>query len=128
MIDTHGVTDAMMVNFPNNFTAAAITATFSGLHHPPGVTETTYTTPLPSDPCLLDNSSLRIPLAVLYTILFILGLAGNILALWALFRDQSKKNSVRVFLINTALADLLLVACLPFRVLYHSKGNHWDLG
>ncbi|KAM4609369.1 putative G-protein coupled receptor 34b [Polymixia lowei] len=77
--------------------------------------------------CVIDDGSLRIPLAVLYSLLFVLGLAGNLLALWVFLCVHSKKNSVRVFLINIALADLLLVVCLPFRVLYHSRDNRWDL-
>lgn len=68
------------------------------------------------------------PLAVLYTIIFVLGLVGNLVALWVFFCVHSKKNSVRVFLINVAFADLLLVVCLPFRILYHSQGNIWNLG
>uniref|UniRef100_A0A4W5K4T0 G protein-coupled receptor 34b n=1 Tax=Hucho hucho TaxID=62062 RepID=A0A4W5K4T0_9TELE len=54
--------------------------------------------------------------AVLYSVLFVLGLTGNILALWVFLYVHSKNNSVRVFLINVALADLLLVIYLPFRV------------
>ncbi|XP_070305270.1 probable G-protein coupled receptor 34 isoform X1 [Salvelinus sp. IW2-2015] len=84
--------------------------------------------PDPREHCHLDDSSLRIPLAVLYSVLFVLGLTGNILALWVFLYVHSKNNSVRVFVINVALADLLLVICLPFRVLYHSKANRWDLG
>uniref|UniRef100_A0A8C6TBT1 Probable G-protein coupled receptor 34 n=1 Tax=Neogobius melanostomus TaxID=47308 RepID=A0A8C6TBT1_9GOBI len=67
-------------------------------------------------------------LAVLYTIIFIPGLIGNLVALWVFLFVHSKKNSMRVFLINIALADLLLMVCLPFRVLYHSQGNRWTLG
>ncbi|KAM3861916.1 putative G-protein coupled receptor 34b [Diretmus argenteus] len=85
-------------------------------------------TPVPRQSCPLDDSSLQIPLALLYSLLFILGLVGNLLALWVFLYIHSKKNSVRVFLINIALADLLLVVCLPFRILYHSRGNRWDLG
>ncbi|XP_076011439.1 putative G-protein coupled receptor 34b [Genypterus blacodes] len=77
--------------------------------------------------CTLDDSSLQLPLAILYSLLFVLGLIGNLLALWVFFCVQSKKNSIRVFLINTAFADLLLVVCLPFRILYHSQGNIWEL-
>ncbi|XP_077088237.1 putative G-protein coupled receptor 34a [Siphateles boraxobius] len=78
--------------------------------------------------CALDEESLRLPLAVLYSLIFLFGLAGNLLALWVFLFLHSRRNSVRVFLINVALADLVLVACLPFRVLYHSQGNVWLLG
>lgn len=85
------------------------------------------TTPDPHQTCV-DYESLQSPLAVLYSIFFVLGLVGNIVALWVFFCIDSKKNSVRVFLINVAFADLLLVVCLPFRILYHSQGNIWNLG
>lgn len=75
----------------------------------------------------VDYDALQIPLAVLYSVIFVLGLAGNLVALWVFFCVHSKKNSVRVFLINVAFADLLLVVCLPFRILYHSQGNIWNL-
>ncbi|KAM9851138.1 putative G-protein coupled receptor 34 [Aulostomus maculatus] len=85
------------------------------------------TTPASQQPCV-DYGALQIPLAVLYSIIFILGLLGNLVALWVFFCVHSKKNSVRVFLINVAFADLLLMVCLPFRILYHSQGNSWNLG
>ncbi|XP_054470660.1 probable G-protein coupled receptor 34b [Anoplopoma fimbria] len=75
----------------------------------------------------VDYEAMQTLLAVFYTIIFILGLVGNLLALVVFFCVQSKKNSVRVFLINIASADLLLVVCLPFRILYHTKGNIWSL-
>ncbi|XP_070771432.1 probable G-protein coupled receptor 34b [Enoplosus armatus] len=84
-------------------------------------------TPDPQQTCV-DYGALQIPLAVLYSIIFVLGLVGNLVALWVFFCVHSKKNSVRVFLINVAFADLLLVVCLPFRILYHSQGNVWNLG
>ncbi|XP_030636879.1 putative G-protein coupled receptor 34a [Chanos chanos] len=78
--------------------------------------------------CSLEDESLRVPLAVLYTFIFISGLVGNLLALWVFLFLHSRRNSVRVFLINVAFADLLLLACLPFRIAYHSMGNSWALG
>ncbi|XP_035533231.1 probable G-protein coupled receptor 34b [Morone saxatilis] len=84
------------------------------------------TTPDPQQTCV-DHGALQSSLAVLYSIIFILGLFGNLVALWVFFCVHSKKNSVRVFLINVAFADLLLVVCLPFRILYHSQGNIWNL-
>uniref|UniRef100_A0A3B4AEG2 Probable G-protein coupled receptor 34 n=1 Tax=Periophthalmus magnuspinnatus TaxID=409849 RepID=A0A3B4AEG2_9GOBI len=75
-----------------------------------------------------QQGELQSSLAVLYTIIFIPGLLGNLVALWVFLFLHSKKNSLRVFLINVALADLLLMVCLPFRVIYHSQGNRWRLG
>lgn len=79
------------------------------------------------DDCQTDNTSLQAPLAVLYSLFFLFGLAGNMLALWVFLRVHPKKNSVRIFLINLAVADLLLVICLPFRVMYHFNNDQWVL-
>lgn len=75
----------------------------------------------------LNDGSLRVPLAVFYLLIFLFGLVGNLLALWVFLRLHSKKNSVRVFLINLALADLVLMICLPFRVAYHANHDIWSL-
>ncbi|XP_028280120.1 probable G-protein coupled receptor 34 [Parambassis ranga] len=76
----------------------------------------------------LDDSSLRLPLALFYSLFFVFGLVGNLFALWVFFFLHSSRNSVRVFLINCAVADLVLLACLPFRVFYHINENKWELG
>ncbi|XP_044044406.1 probable G-protein coupled receptor 34 [Siniperca chuatsi] len=78
--------------------------------------------------CLFHDEALRLPLAVLYSLFFLFGLVGNLFALWVFLFLHSSRNSVRVFLINCAVADLVLLACLPFRVFYHVKGNQWVLG
>uniref|UniRef100_A0A8C2L6G5 Probable G-protein coupled receptor 34 n=2 Tax=Cyprinus carpio TaxID=7962 RepID=A0A8C2L6G5_CYPCA len=82
---------------------------------------------IPQSNCQTDNTSLQAPLAVFYALFFLFGLSGNLLALWVFLRVHPKKNSVRIFLINLALADLLLVICLPFRVVYHSNNDRWVL-
>ncbi|XP_058471660.1 probable G-protein coupled receptor 34 [Solea solea] len=91
------------------------------------MTATNSTSSSSSESLCVDYGALQILLAVLYSIIFILGLVGNVVALGVFFCVRVKKNSVRVFLINVAFADLLLVTCLPFRILYHSRGNMWDL-
>ncbi|XP_061547601.1 probable G-protein coupled receptor 34 [Phycodurus eques] len=78
--------------------------------------------------CSLDDAALRLLLAVLYSLLFLLGLVGNLFALWVFLFVHASRNSVCVFLINCAVADLVLLACLPFRIFYHFNGNHWLLG
>ncbi|XP_072223000.1 probable G-protein coupled receptor 34 [Leuresthes tenuis] len=78
--------------------------------------------------CIIDDTALRLPLAVVYSLIFVFGLVGNLFALWVFLFLNSSRNSVRVFLINCAVADLVLLACLPFRVFYHINGNKWILG
>ncbi|XP_056436147.1 probable G-protein coupled receptor 34 [Gadus chalcogrammus] len=90
--------------------------------------------PEPGPHCPSDTSSMRIPLTLFYALFVVLGLAGNLLALWVFLLDRSKKGSdkkasVDVLLVNVALSDLLLVACMAFRVWYHGvRGERWELG
>lgn len=78
--------------------------------------------------CSFDDDALRLPVAVLYSLFFLFGLVGNLFALWVFLFLHTRRNSIRVFLINCAVADLVLLACLPFRVFYHVTGNQWTLG
>ncbi|XP_029031324.1 probable G-protein coupled receptor 34 [Betta splendens] len=90
---------------------------------------TTFTSsPNTSPNCTYDNSTLSASLAVFYSLFFFFGLAGNLFALWVFLFLHSSRNSVRVFLINCAVADLVLLACLPFRIFYHINGDKWVLG
>ncbi|OCT94717.1 probable G-protein coupled receptor 34 [Xenopus laevis] len=77
--------------------------------------------------CKVDEQSLGTALAVLYSIIFVIGLLGNILAIYVFLCIHSKRNSVQVYLLNTAIADLLLIICLPFRIMYHLS-HDWKLG
>ncbi|XP_068021050.1 proteinase-activated receptor 4 isoform X2 [Melanerpes formicivorus] len=63
----------------------------------------------------------------LYSLVFLLGLPSNGLALWVLATRAEKLTST-VFLMNLAAADLLLVLVLPFKIVYYFLGNHWPFG
>lgn len=66
-------------------------------------------------------------LPVLYLVAFIVGLPSNLLALWVLvFRTKQLPSTT--LLINLTAADCLLLLALPFRIVYHFRGNHWELG
>ncbi|XP_071314453.1 proteinase-activated receptor 4-like [Trachinotus anak] len=66
-------------------------------------------------------------LPVLYLLAFVVGLPSNLLALWILlFRTKPVPSTT--LLINLTAADCLLLLVLPFRIVYHFRGNHWELG
>ncbi|XP_042587974.1 hydroxycarboxylic acid receptor 1-like [Cyprinus carpio] len=56
---------------------------------------------------------------------FVLGLMGNVLALSVFFfhRDTWKPNSI--YLAHLALANSLVLFCLPFRADYYRRGKDW---
>ncbi|XP_043922651.1 C-C chemokine receptor type 4-like [Protopterus annectens] len=82
-----------------------------------------------SPPC--DNKNIKnfgsVFLPILYTIVFVLGLVGNILVL-ALILSKCKKlkSMTDMYLLNLALSDLLFVLSLPFLAYY--AADEWVFG
>ncbi|XP_020368470.2 hydroxycarboxylic acid receptor 3-like [Rhincodon typus] len=81
-----------------------------------------------TEPCdLIEdvNSSYNPPILI---ITFILGFIGNIVALWIFsFHVKSWKPNT-VYSLNLAIADTLLICCLPFRADYFIRGKNWIYG
>ncbi|XP_075763671.1 lysophosphatidic acid receptor 6-like [Pelodiscus sinensis] len=65
---------------------------------------------------------------VVYSLVFVLGLAGNLSVLWYFLRTRTATVPANIFLANLAALDLLFVLTLPFRVAYHALGNDWVFG
>ncbi|CAH2293297.1 ase-activated receptor 4 [Pelobates cultripes] len=63
----------------------------------------------------------------IYTIVFLVGLPSNALALWIL-ATKVKRMTSTIFLMNLAAADLLLILVLPFKISYYFLGNNWIFG
>ncbi|KAM8960479.1 proteinase-activated receptor 4 [Pelodytes ibericus] len=63
----------------------------------------------------------------IYTVVFLVGLPSNSLALWVL-ATKVKKMTSTIFLMNLAAADLLLILVLPFKISYYFLGNNWIFG
>ncbi|NXL90097.1 GPR34 protein, partial [Alectura lathami] len=78
--------------------------------------------------CYLEDDALSLAFILFYSVIFVFGLVGNIIALFAFLCIHQKRNSIQVYLLNVATADLLLIFCLPFRILYHVSKNTWMFG
>ncbi|XP_006873365.1 PREDICTED: proteinase-activated receptor 2 [Chrysochloris asiatica] len=77
---------------------------------------------------VLTGKLTTIFLPVVYTIVFVIGLPSNCMALWIfLFRTQKKHPAV-IYMANLALADLLSVIWFPLKIAYHIHGNNWVYG
>ncbi|XP_043571207.1 hydroxycarboxylic acid receptor 2-like [Chiloscyllium plagiosum] len=71
------------------------------------------------------NSSYNPPILI---ITFILGFIGNVVALWIFsFHVRCWKPNT-VYSLNLAIADTLLICCLPFRADYFIRGKNWIFG
>ncbi|XP_041039249.1 C-C chemokine receptor type 4-like [Carcharodon carcharias] len=65
-------------------------------------------------------------LTVIYSLVFVFGLSGNILVLWILLKQKLLKNMTDIYLFNLALCDLLFAITLPFWAYF--AANEWIWG
>lgn len=67
-------------------------------------------------------------LPVAYTVIFVVGLVGNLTSLGIYLTKLQPLNSSSIIMVNLALTDLLYVLSMPFLVNYYSNGDIWTLG
>lgn len=63
-----------------------------------------------------------------YSLITVLGLVGNGLALVVLIRTYRQSSPFHVYMLNLAVSDLLCVMTLPLRVLYYVNKGQWNQG
>nr|XP_025951720.1 atypical chemokine receptor 2 [Dromaius novaehollandiae] len=70
----------------------------------------------------------RVFLPAFYTLIFLVGLAGNALLFMVLIMHiKKKKKMTEVYLLNLVVSDFLLLITLPFLALYISQWVTWAL-
>ncbi|XP_068937972.1 hydroxycarboxylic acid receptor 1 [Petaurus breviceps papuanus] len=75
--------------------------------------------------CLIKGETIAQVMPPLLVLAFVLGALGNGLALCGFcFHMKSWKPST-IYLFNLAVADFLLMVCLPFRTDYYRKNRNW---
>lgn len=65
--------------------------------------------------------------AVAYTIVFVVGLLGNSLAIFVVVRYAKMKTVTNIYILNLALADVLYILGIPFQVM-NSVLSYWPYG
>ncbi|XP_062390206.1 G-protein coupled receptor 183-A [Sardina pilchardus] len=80
-------------------------------------------------PNLYDHRpTARVLMPLYYSIVFVVGLFGNALALHVIRPNLRKMNSTTLYSANLVVSDILFALSLPLRVLYYALGFHWPLG
>uniref|UniRef100_A0A3Q3ASL2 G protein-coupled receptor 171 n=1 Tax=Kryptolebias marmoratus TaxID=37003 RepID=A0A3Q3ASL2_KRYMA len=74
--------------------------------------------------CIVNNQ--MDPFIVLYILILIVGLPGNLLSVWA-FIQSHRTRSTGVYLLNLLMANILLLLALPFKVLKDLGAAPWTL-
>lgn len=63
-----------------------------------------------------------------YTFALVFGLPGNLAALVVFAFRTSQRTAFSVYISNLALADIVILCALPFRIHYHVNRNNWVFG
>ncbi|XP_053130115.1 probable G-protein coupled receptor 34 [Hemicordylus capensis] len=73
--------------------------------------------------CEIQDGFLAITLPVMYSFIAIVGLLGNLSALWVFHFGTQKLSSITVYMKHLAISDLLLAFCLPFRAAFQNQSG-----
>ncbi|XP_018022277.1 prolactin-releasing peptide receptor-like [Hyalella azteca] len=85
-----------------------------------------YNTSVPYD--VMKNTSVLAVFFLVYLIIFTLGIFGNCLVCYVVFKNKHMQTVTNFFIANLALADILLcVLAVPFTPLYFAMGR-WAFG
>lgn len=77
---------------------------------------------------IIENKVVQALFFVLYTVIFILGIFGNVLVCYVVFRNRAMQTVTNLFITNLALSDILLCGlAVPFTPLYTFLGK-WVFG
>lgn len=74
-----------------------------------------------------DSRQENILFSIFYSLVFVITVPGNTLALWT-FTHQDSTSPSDIFLRHLSVADIFCVLILPVRVVYHLSDNRWPFG
>lgn len=78
-----------------------------------------------------NRSALLYSMCILYTFIFIVGLAANALVLWVNIRaqrDSTPRHETHMYIAHLAVADLCVCVTLPIWVSSLAQHGHWPFG
>lgn len=64
--------------------------------------------------CVVNDN--MVPFATFYILIFMIGVAASMVALWAFITSRSAKKCINVYFINLLISDFLLMLALPVKI------------
>ncbi|XP_028584095.1 G-protein coupled receptor 183 [Podarcis muralis] len=74
------------------------------------------------------SDTAHILLPMFYSVIFLIGMLGNALALAVIVKNRKKMNSTTIYSTNLVVSDILFTTALPGRIAYYALGFHWPFG
>ncbi|XP_077329971.1 proteinase-activated receptor 1-like [Lithobates pipiens] len=78
--------------------------------------------------CILRHWSVTILVPSIYTVVFLVALPLNIMVIVMFLVKMKVRKPAVVYMLNLAIADVLLVCVLPFYIVYRFLGSNWIFG
>ncbi|XP_051730799.1 probable G-protein coupled receptor 132b [Ctenopharyngodon idella] len=75
--------------------------------------------------CQISYQEDRIPLMVLYIVVFIIGLPANLVTVYLTLHQVCRKNVLGIYLLSLSLCDLTYLFTLPMWTVYVSRDHEW---
>lgn len=77
---------------------------------------------------IIDVKLVQVGFCILYTVIFVLGVFGNVLVCYVVFRNRAMQTVTNLFITNLALSDILLcIFAVPLTPMYTFLGR-WVFG
>ncbi|XP_015206987.2 P2Y purinoceptor 4 [Lepisosteus oculatus] len=95
---------------------------------PQGPNESLWSPAEANESCRFDEEFKYILLPVSYSVVCVLGLALNSVALWMFLCKMRPWNASTVYMFHLSLSDTLYVLSLPTLVYYYANRNDWPFG
>ncbi|XP_055041913.2 probable G-protein coupled receptor 132b [Misgurnus anguillicaudatus] len=76
-------------------------------------------------PCELPYKEDRIPLMVLYIVVFVIGLPANLVTVYLTLYQVCHKNVFGIYLLSLSVCDLTYLFTLPVWAVYFNKHHEW---
>ncbi|KAM8975540.1 putative G-protein coupled receptor 82 [Pelodytes ibericus] len=75
--------------------------------------------------CLKASRLSTVGLPIIYSVLFVLSMCGNLFTLWIFIKNIRKKTSTHIYLINLTISNVMVSTGMPFQIAYYANANNW---